>query len=95
MCQSPCGISVVSEQFLYYPHREKELVRVILKGHELVVQIEGAGVLIQCVDYYAYRSNFERIFPASMQSVQEQKAAEFLSLARAGDSKPSTGSVLI
>lgn len=39
------------------------------QGYEFVVLVEGAGSLIQSLDYHANRRHFSRVSPAPMQRI--------------------------
>ena len=47
---------------------------VVKQLYKLVVQVEGSGSGIQCVDDYPRRSNFRCVSPAAVQGVHQEKS---------------------
>jgi hypothetical protein len=45
----------------------------IKQRHKLVVQVEGTGSVIQCVDDYTHRSNFRCVSPTPVQGVHQEQ----------------------
>ena len=59
----------------------------IKQRHKLVVQVEGTGRVIQCIDDYTDRSNFRCVSPTPVQGVHQEKSPKASAAGGTADSQ--------
>ena len=77
------------ERLLNGGHREEEFVGMVGQRLKLMMEIKGSRAFVQGFDNDADRRNLRGVFPASMQSVHEEKSPEVLAAAGSVDCQPA------